>query len=50
MGLPAALGTPAPVTTSQQHRKGTTMYLGLGGILVLILIIVLIVFLVRRGR
>jgi len=26
------------------------MYLGLGGILVLILIIVLIVFLVRRGR
>ena len=34
----------------RQPRKGKAMYLGLGGILVLILIIVLIVFLVRRVR
>ena len=34
----------------RQHRKGTSMYLGLGGILVLIVIVLLIVFLVRRGR
>ena len=34
----------------QQPRKGAAMYLGLGGILVLILIVLLIVFLVRRTR
>ena len=36
--------------TIPHPRKGQAMYLGLGGFLVLILIIILIVWLVRRAR
>ena len=42
-------GARAPLTAIRP-RKGAVMYLSIGGILIVILIIVLIVWLVRRGR